>query len=92
MACAVTDFPEPDSPTTQTISPAPPKRRVLTALTRSAPLGRRTVQALDVEHGGGHVRTRAPLTTMRVFITPARELRIEPVAQAVAEHIERRER
>ncbi len=45
MACAVTDLPEPDSPTTQTISPgATANETFSTALTRSAPAGRRTVK------------------------------------------------
>ena len=45
MACAVTDLPEPDSPTTQTISPgATANETFSTALTRSAPAGRRTVR------------------------------------------------
>src|SRR5262249_45240453 len=45
IACEVTDLPDPDSPTTHTISPGATENDTFsTALTRSAPAGRRTVR------------------------------------------------
>ncbi len=76
-ACDVTDLPEPDSPTTQTISPGlTSSDRSSTAFARSPPPGRRTVRLLMERTG--------PLIASH----PPRELRIEPVAQAVAEHVD----
>ena len=44
IECALTDFPEPDSPTTQTISPGATLNETFsTACGRSAPSGSRTV-------------------------------------------------
>jgi hypothetical protein len=45
MACAVTDLPEPDSPTTHTISSLPTSKEMSSmALVRSAPGGSFTVR------------------------------------------------
>ena len=78
-ACAVTDLPEPDSPTRQTISPAPTANETSsTALARSRAGAAAHRQALDVEDG---------LAVSHRHIAP-RQLRIERVAQAVAQHVD----
>ena len=54
MAWAVTDLPEPDSPTTQTISPGrTAKRQVLDCVDAVRAGGQATV-SLHVEDGSGH--------------------------------------
>ncbi len=68
-ACAVTDFPEPDSPTTQTISPgATANETFSTAFRRSAPVGQADGEALHVEHRlgvDGHHTRRASFGSSR---------------------------
>ena len=52
MACAVTDLPEPDSPTTQTISPgATANETFSTAFSAVRAVRQADRQALDVEDG-----------------------------------------
>ena len=52
--CAVTDLPEPDSPTTHTISPGPTVSEMSwTALARSEPAGRLTMRPLMASTGEG---------------------------------------
>src|SRR5512138_78621 len=78
-ACAVTDLPEPDSPTTQTISSAPTVRLMpCTACVRSPPL----------------MATERLETSRTVSLTshPLCHFGIERVAQAVAEHVDGQDR
>src|SRR4051795_1347039 len=74
-ACAVTDLPEPDSPTTQTISLAPTVRSMpLTACARSPPPWMAT-DRLEISRTGA-------------FMSHAlRHFGIERVAKAVAQHV-----
>jgi hypothetical protein len=59
---AVTDLPEPDSPTTQTISPGPTvKDTSSTAQARSEPAGRPTVRLWMARTGGTVSGIRAHL-------------------------------
>ena len=60
MACAVTDLPEPDSPTTQTISPGADRERDVLDRVDAVRAGREADrEALDVEDGlVGHAYTR----------------------------------
>src|SRR5918996_5360328 len=81
VASAVTDLPEPDSPTTQTSSRG--RTAIVTssmANGRSAPAGRRTVRPRMSRTGsaGRFVLMRSHLP---------RDARIEAVAQAIAENI-----
>src|SRR3954471_17383802 len=78
-ACAVTDLPEPDSPTTQTISSAPTVRLMpCTACVRSPPL----------------MATERFETSRTVLLTshPLRHFGIERIAQAVAENVDGKDR
>src|SRR5258705_7819644 len=78
-ACAVTDLPEPDSPTTQTISSAPTVRLMpCTACVRSPPL----------------MATERFETSRTVLLTshPLRHFGIERIAQAVAENVDGQDR
>src|SRR5439155_1250955 len=78
-ACAVTDLPEPDSPTTQTISSAPTVRLMrCTACVLSPPL----------------MATERSETSRTVLLTshPLRHLGIERIAQAVAENVDGKDR
>src|SRR3954467_5591586 len=78
-ACAVTDLPEPDSPTTQTISSAPTVRLMpWTACVRSPPL----------------METERSETSRTVLLTshPLHHLGIERIAQAVAENVDGKDR
>src|SRR3954464_15363664 len=78
-ACAVTDLPEPDSPTTQTISSAPTVRLMpCTAWVRSPPL--MATDRFETSRTGS-------LTSH-----PLRHFGIERIAQAVAEHIDGQDR
>src|SRR3954451_7656676 len=78
-ACAVTDLPEPDSPTTQTISSAPTVRLMpCTACVRSPPL----MATLRFE------------TSRTVLLTshPLCHLGIERIAQSIAENVDGQDR
>ena len=75
---AVTDLPEPDSPTMQTISPALDAEATRPRRVRAVAAGRQADgEAADVEDRGSARRPHRPL----------RHLGIERVAQAVAEHV-----
>src|SRR5437868_14039552 len=83
IAWAITVLPEPDSPTRQSRSPRSTlKDTPFTACGRSAPGGSRTVRPLTssvlIEHLASHARLR--------------HLRIERVAQAIAQHVDRQHR
>ena len=74
-ACAVTDLPDPDSPTMQRISPGPTLNDTLSiALARSARKGSRTV-------------TLSRLRTGSDMSDALRHFRIERIAQTVAKHV-----
>src|SRR6266576_1610956 len=78
-ACAVTDLPEPDSPTTQTISSAPTVRLIpCTACVLSPPV----------------MATLRSETSRTVLLTshPLRHLGIERIAQPVAENVDGQDR
>src|SRR2546430_3409847 len=78
-ACAVTDLPEPDSPTTQTISSAPTVRLMpCTACVLSPPL----------------MATERFETSRTVLLTshPLRHFGIERIAQTIAENVDGKDR
>src|SRR6266567_6515321 len=92
MAWAVTDWPEPDSPSTHTISPGlTAKDTFSTALIRSAPPGRRTVRPCTSSTGFALAVICMSSFACR-HLHPPCKFRVEPVAQAVAQHIDGKHR
>src|SRR5215216_2834277 len=120
MLCAVTDLPDPDSPTTQTISPGTTvKDTSSTAFIRSARGGSRMVRFSSVSTGAAVIATLSPGSVIlrwspkaalegstardravalrgslrsHLRVTdhgshPSREFWIQPIAQAVAQHV-----
>ena len=80
-AWAVTDLPEPDSPTTQTISPAPTEKVMSSMRMRAVRAARQgDREAFDGEDGA---RIRPSHASH-----PLGEAGIERVAQAVTQHVD----
>ena len=87
MACAVTDLPEPDSPRMASVSPScEVERHAVDRLGDAVAGAELDVQVVDLEqrwvaYGGGDVTG-----------APSPQLRVEGVADGVAEHDERQHR
>src|SRR4029450_10487 len=75
-ACAVTDLPEPDSPTTQTISLAPTERLMPRTACGRSPVPLMATERLAISRTGA------------LISHPLRHLGIERVAQSVAHDVD----
>src|SRR4029079_15673647 len=75
-ACAVTDFPEPDSPTTQTISLAPTVRLMPRTACGLWPPPLMATERLVISRTGAAISD------------PLRHLGIERIAQSIAQHVD----
>ncbi len=78
-ACAIIDLPEPDSPTTQSISPA------AIAARRPRPRSARSASRRQGERRG----SRSTRTGSTISVALAGEARVERVVQAFADQVER---
>src|SRR5215469_6200435 len=90
IAWAITDFPDPDSPTRQTISPAATLRlALLTAFARSAPTGSMTVRSRMSRTGAMSSRENGWKSALSS--EPLAHAWVQRVAQSVAQQVDRKD-